>query len=560
MKGLFDVDTDAIPDVPTDSSLIVGPPPKVSSGTSIFTDDEVKSIAVSQGVTVDLLSRRWIVGRGNSFYVIGRNGEYMTPVYRTDLAVSLPRDLCRVRPAPADAGVITDGSFGWDKIVRETKVMKSVDEILRDHSTVARQVIATMIPSHSYYDPMTHTFYERICPLRRDLFAEFNPTIDRWMRLLGGDRQEQFLDWVAVIPRTDRPVCAAYIWGPTGTGKTMFANGVARLFSSGPTSLASVVGSFNSAMAENPIIFADEEIHKDATSGFFRHAIGQDVHDLRRKNIPDAKVHGHYRYIIAVNGPDLLRFDEDLTPESVEAIASRFLYVHADLEAAKFLRSIGGIDGGTAGWVSGDQIARHVLWLAANRNVVSGPRFLVSGNTSDMYRRVAIQGSIRPLIVEWMARAMVHTWPALYGKAETRGIQFGQNCVYVNASFIKDSWQEVLGKDARVPSLAKIGRAIGPLTKADPEGRDVRRLRLGDFRADFHSIDPEVIYDASRSMQISTVRRFKDLIRGPRAYLEISRDEDGGDAVNEKKSTVSKTTLVDDWKIPDLPDYAFGGD
>lgn len=499
-----------------------------------FTTAEMEEIAASQRTTVKGLKSRWIIQRGNSYYVLGAEGKYRPPIIKTELATSLPRDLCRVRCASAQArSEVPDGCIQWEKMQGEQSVRRTVDEFLFEYSTVARKTVASMALSHSFYDPETETFYEHVNPLRTNIVPKFNPFVDRWLDYLGGDDSEKLKDWMAVSPELGRPICALYFHAPKDAGKTMFATGMARCWSESSTELESARGDFNSAMADNPLIFADEELPKGMSSGFLRKFVGQSTHPFKRKGIPETKLLGCFRLVMAANNPDLLKFDEeDFSPDDIAAIASRLLYIKCHPDTAAYLESLGGREG-TKDWVDGDVIAAHALWLRQTRVVKRGNRFLVTGKITDIHRRIATHGSVRGLVLEWICKSMFekNRW-----KEKNLGIVFGNGKLYVNASYVKDKWKEVLGDD-RVPSLKKIGQALKPLSTGE------HRMQLGERRADFYDINPDHIYDNCRDLQIGTPEDYRRIINGT-PFTSVPTN---GQALKNGVHTVPVET------IPDLP-------
>lgn len=494
-------------------------PAPIPRRPEIFTAAELEQIAASQNCDLTTLKHRLIIQKANGYYVIGPEGEYGTMKIKAELDVSLPRDLARVPSAspPGSGQIVPDGRIVWDKKKGDSTEPKTVDDLRKDYCTVASKIVASMSIRHSYYDPEKEIFYERVCPMRRDIVPREDPEIDEWLTLLGGKNSEKLKDWVAVAPVLDKPVCSIYVDGPKDAGKTMLAAGVSRIWSEAPTEFESAHGAFNSAITDNPLIFADEELPYRMTSGFLRKFIGQGTHPLRRKNMPEAKLLGYFRLIIAANNPDLLQFeDEHFSRNDIEAIAARILYIKCDRAASEYLRSRGGYKW-TKDWVSGDRIAAHALWLHKTREVVPGSRFLVQGEVTDVHRLIATHGSVRGLVIEWVCKALLKKWVLSTGPL---GIQFGGGRIYVNTSFVKDTWDDVLDDD-RVPSLSKIGRALKPLTIPDPDGKSERRLPISDGRADFYSIDPQHVYDASKRLQIATEETFKKLIEAKRAYVDL---------------------------------------
>ncbi len=501
----------------------------VETGVERYTEEEIASFAKKADCTVPAFAHRWMIQKANSVYVFRGADGYSPPLLKTELGAALrKRDLARV-PSPffAPPHGSPAGIDWWVPVGGDKMRLKNADEMLRDYATVADKVIASMMLAESYYDPAgPNTFYEAVCR-RRPIAPAYDPQIDKWLRLLGGDSAEKLLDWVATFDRLDRVTCALYIHGPKDAGKTLFAIGLAQAWGHAPTPLRSLTGNFNSALTNCPLVFADEEIPANMTSGFLRKMIGTTSRELTRKFIPEAELLGAVRVIIAANTPDLLKFDdEDFTEDDIDAVAARILYVKPTpgkptpdgkptTLAGDYLRSIGGRTG-TEGWVeNGAKIAAHALWLRDNRVVKPGSRFLVEGEISTMHRRLATHGSIRGLVIEWIAKSIMRTVPAM---DKNPGIVYGGGKLYVNAGYIKSTWNVVDDKRS-APSLKKIGMALRPLAQGE------RRLPFGaDGRRDFYDLRLLPIYEAMRELQLGTIEDYKQRIEAPRAYLDALPD------------------------------------
>jgi hypothetical protein len=472
-----------------------------------YTNEQIAAFARAQGCDAETFKRRWAIMINGAYFVHGQNG-YLPPIKMSDLPVSMPRDLAAV-PKEADSPAGIEWEVPWGDSTKS----KSTEALLKEYATVARKLVASMAIEYSYYDDTTQTFFERVCPLRK-LLPEYDEQIDKWLRLLGGKDANIFLDWIATATDLARVTCAIYLHAGKDYGKTLFANGMARLWGNMPTEMDSVVSSFNSAILNSPLIFADEELPKGVTSGFVRRFVGTPNRALRRKGLPEADLMGAIRLIIAANNDNLLKFDdEEFSSDDINAVAARIVYVRCDPGASDFLKSIGGYEG-TRDWVSGDKIAKHALWLRDNRAVKPGRRFLVEGAVDMIHRKLATSGPIRGQVIEWISRALVTDW----GLMPNPGIRFGGGELYVNASFVKDTWERIIG-DNRSPSLQKIGRAFKPLSVGE------RRFKLGSRRADFYKIDVTHIYDSCLEMQVLTREAAEKLIN---RLVAVDDGEDGG--------------------------------
>lgn len=500
-----------------------------------YTAQQIESFARAQNCTVNAFKERWIITINGAHFIHGSNG-YLPAIRTCDLGASIRRDLSH---APLEK----DSEAGIDLIVPGTMKLKSPEAVLREYATVARRLVSSMSIDHSYYDATSQTFYERVCPLR-PLTPEYNENIDQWLYLLGGgDENEKnanhFLDWVATATDLKRVTCALYLHAAKDYGKTLFANGIARLWGEMPTEFDSTIGSFNSAILNNPLILADEYLPRNVTSGFIRKFVGSYNRSLKRKGMPESDLLGAVRLIIAANNDNLLRFDdEDFSPDDVTAIAARILYIKCSPKAVDFIKELNGFEG-TKDWINGDKIAKHALWLRDNRPVQSGRRFLIEGGVDMLHRRLASNGNIRELAIEWTCRAILRKWVT----SKFPGIRFGNGEVYVNASFVQDTWESVT-QQKQIPSLIKISRAFKPLC----DGKD-KRLKIidahGERRADFYKIDVSHIYEHCAS--VTTIEKMKEIIE---KETKIDDDTDGSPPTGNGNDLTNGHKNEEIFKIP----------
>lgn len=461
-------------------------------GPDGYTDEDLADFAARCGCTVKALRRRWIIQRASSYYVLV-GGEYRSPITREELDVSLPRDL-----SAAPVSVFVDKQDGGRRRRKTT-------EILADHATVARRIVADLTAPRSRYEPKTQTFVEAVAPLR-PIAPAFHAQVDQWLRLLGGVEADKLLDWIATLTNLERQTCALYLSRTPGAGKGMLADGLARLWTTGgPSELGRVLDNFNADLARCPLIFGDEHLPEkfrgQRSSAELRALIGSSTRTLSRKFLANAELRGAVRLLLAANNDRMLALgDEDLGAADLAAIAGRFLHVDVDDAPARFLSSLGGRKG-TDGWVDRDLIAAHALWLRDNRVVVAGDRFLVEGRATRMHRMLATQGKVPGLVTEWIARYLDSPKPHVAG---TKHVLMGDGELLVNATALVDHWDVYVSSDG-VPNTTRIGRALEHLSRGVGE--------LGGVS--YHMVDVELVYEWARANQVGNLDEMRARVDRP---------------------------------------------
>lgn len=483
-----------------------------------YTDAEIGGFAAQQNTTPQNFSKRWIIQKGQNFYVY-INGDYQLPLSAPELDVSLPRDL-----APA----VANGYVKLDTLSAKGEPRKkSTKEILADYASVARTVVARLDLGYSYYDEDTQTFYEASCPIR-PLIPQFNADVDQWLRLLGNSKADQLLDWVATVTRLDRQSSALYLQGSPGVGKSLIEQGLARLWHRGsPTELVRVLGDWTADISRCPLICADEQIPNSfkgqRSSAELRALIGNSSRTLTRKYAHNADLVGAVRLILSANNADMLVFEESLSQDDLEAIAGRFLHISCKNQLGATCKAfLNGID--TTGWVDDDIIAKHALWLRDNRIVIPGKRFMVEGSARDVSKQLATRGGVAGRVAEWLVRYLCETPTSTLAAKQSSPQQkdlcrVGNGRYLVNTNAIVTFWEQY-SKSKVTPTTPTVGAALRNLS--------TRQARAGSKR--FFEIDIEAISQWAEANLIGDAEMIQEKINQQYTETDTLVDEMSTDA------------------------------
>jgi hypothetical protein len=241
---------------------------------------------------------------------------------------------------------------------------KPLDALLLEYSNVVRSVDANYNAKENSYDPASAHLTLATAP-RRALQAKFHPAIDTWLRLLGGDSPDDVCDWIRSIFRLELPSPALYLWGQSGAGKTLLAYGLARIWEHPLTNFATVLESFNSGLARNPLVLADEGFPPETKFTWLRSFLSTSARDVNEKFRPQYTLRGHVRLVVTANAPNAFEFGRKaLTAQDAVAIGERVIQLEVGADARRYLENIARTVDIEAQWVQGNMIAEHALWLA----------------------------------------------------------------------------------------------------------------------------------------------------------------------------------------------------
>lgn len=470
---------------------------KYSGRESPYTEDEIKQYAKDAGVSLFDFNKLWVVQRNLSYYFF-KNGTYSGPYMQPEMVEAAERELA---PA-ANVGV---------QLYKATPLgvtRKSPSELVQDYGQVAADVQASFVAQKSYYDNKTYTLVEAPCP-QRALEPKYSAKVDGWLKHLGGDHYGVLQDWLACITRLEEPCAALYLEGAPGAGKTLLADGLARIWTtSGPTPLEDAFSAFNSNLTRCPLVLADEVVPKnfrgEGRTGELRQFIQARQRTLHRKFMPDASLIGAIRLILTANNKDLLTSNEHLTSNDIAAIIDRILHIPASSSATKYLNSLSYQD--RSEFVQGDGIARHALHLSATRSVAPGKRFLVTGDASTLHRALTTSTGLRSAICHWLTSYLLE--PNKVDSTDALLVRLHQGSILATARGLAKFWP-LYETNCKPPAAGLLAKSLAGLASGK------RQLTAGDgHRTNYWVIDSENIIAWAEDNGFADTETIRDLLAG----------------------------------------------
>lgn len=472
--------------------------------------DKLSEAAVAMGFTINdggKAERHLVLEHGDRFYVWNEHeGYYNTPPVTSKMLSSALRDNCPTLAVTTQMTKKGDVTPVQQNALLYTYATSIPGEIVLEYGT----------KKCGKYDARTGQFTEYVGNIDTRIKAEYNPQIAHWLTLLGGDRHEEMLDWLATAHLTDKPTCALYIYGPHSVGKGLFVEGLAQLWHGSFSSYDNIAGDFQEELTKSPLVVTDESVSQGKfdmnTSSTFRKLIGSSTFSINRKYRMPVVLNGAPRFIITANNIDALKIRENLSKDDLEAVNRRIGFIKIDEAGRDYLNEIGGRDT-TEMWVAGKGIARHVVWLQENRVVKHGPRYLVEGWESDFTRNLVTRSG-------GSSSVLIATIKYVMSGMKKPGIRVGGGEVLVNTTELGECWEGLMGREA-APSASTMAGILKSLSVTDKSV--VRKVNNRCVR--YWSVDPVHLYEIAESLGIADVDELKLAINGPDLRV-VENDED----------------------------------
>lgn len=314
--------------------------------------------------------QRMIASDGRQHHIMRNDGTYNVQSVSDSMVIPMIREL------------------GMEDVIEthemrgKTWGVRSTQSILNDHATPISTIVCSAQIKTAYIDgPSGHrTLNMPVHRLNPLVVAKFSNKVDDWLQQLFGDKYEIAIEWLSWCLEVASPICALNLWGSSGTGKGMLAQGLAECFEGERLNNGLALGKYNAGLLDTPLVNCDEgvpNIKSDESLSIdqaFRTMVtgGNVVIRSMYQNPFNARIYP--RILFTSNDRDILKSivgHRDLTDDDIKAIEIRLLSIHVKDLAIQHLTSRGNY-AYTDGWIHGRNkskytIASHVKWLYDHR-------------------------------------------------------------------------------------------------------------------------------------------------------------------------------------------------
>jgi hypothetical protein len=226
----------------------------------------------------------------------------------------------------------------------------------------------------------------------RSLEPHRSQLVDDWLGALAGENYDKLIQWLAWLRHVDRPLICLYLGGASGSGKSMLAKGISRMWGAFvPMNVA--FADFNAELLASPFVWGDERFPRAPNSGAykteeFRDFIQTKVHTINQKFRQHVKLEGYCRTMLTANNENVFRTaTANMTHDDIEAIARRILYIPARYEGTAFCRAVD-----VQPLVETDTIAQHILALP--QPAASREQFAIASGGSGLTDHLAATSNL----------------------------------------------------------------------------------------------------------------------------------------------------------------------
>jgi hypothetical protein len=458
-----------------------------SDRTEPYTPDEIMQFCDQLGCELQDLRRRWVIVHEKSVYIF-INGGYKR----------LSKDNAPNAAVTLLAPAITANVDPYKTLQNGTVRPKSADELAHDYGTIVGHTAMDLRAQYSRFDAPTDTLVLATAP-RRDIKPKWHPAIDKLFRLQAQseERYMAFMAWLSNVPNLDKPLPALYFFGERGTGKSLFAAGLAKIWCDAPLPLSQAFSRFNDAVARCPVLFGDEVTLSAQDTEKLRLFTQGQVHHLDRKNHDLLELRGCVRIVLAANNDNLLRTHASLTRADIDALSERIISIETTKEVREYLESLPHDE--IVSWVRDDKMAEHIMFIAENAHFTDVGRFSVRSTDDSVPTKMVVNSGIRGKICEFLCGFLSNPKPFQGNQQVAHLIRVLNGELLVNAKALSATWEMYCANDKDPPRVSRISHELGGLCQDDRR----RSVRDGARVTHYRAVDTKTLVSWAEQTQFA---------------------------------------------------------
>ena len=171
--------------------------------------------------------------------------------------------------------------------------------------------------------------------------------------------------------------------------------------------------------------------------------------------------------IMAANNEHLITTRESLSAQDLQAINERFLFVDVDNKPADYLKELVAQGKDLDTWRTQGIIAKHVLWLAENKDYPKWGRYLYGDIQPEnlLGSRLAMASDETASVLDWALRVLRN--PQVI-EASGQAVHWDERGLNVTPHLVVETWG-MLMRNTRQPSPLAVSKAIEAVSTPDPD-------------------------------------------------------------------------------------------
>lgn len=461
----------------------------------------------------EFVKRRAILASGNHYFVLKQDGRYETTETSGHHLISKIRQLGMEH-------VISTATI-TDRGVQD----KPIQGIINEYVATGFEVEGSVDPERDgivYGKKLFKTLFTR-----SNLEPVFDERVDQWLRIFAGRQYQKLCEWIGLALAWDEgPICALSIKGPPGCGKKLLVQGLVECVSTRECSDVTEFGDFKSGILRSPFLvvnegFPDPRMLKMSPADAFRQFVGGDPIRVAEKYKVPIWVRNPLRVLFTTNNDEIIRAlagGRDLTPFDRDAIKERLFHIDVAEEARKWLLDIGGIRY-TKGWIEGDAgqasdsvVAKHFMYLYANRPEARGSRLLMEGSNNErLIKGMTLRSGAAPIVLQVLVQLIELFEIRKYAAV----VEDGK--IYVTENMVEEYFEVVL-TNKKPPSSHTIKNVISAMRQPGTEPKQEVRgsLQGGKKLATWHQLNAKLILEEAidRGLSCGKLQRIVDFLEG----------------------------------------------
>lgn len=363
----------------------------------------------------------WIAQNAPHFYLVeGPDGTAVCQRSNEGLSWSLPcESVAGVVSLIRDSGLAHFGATMPPLQPGGEVRYKTMVQLLNEYGHTAPEVRASRKVKQSgpelqwLGDRMKVRYVERWGGMRTDVPPVHSADVDAYLKALAGDDSEYYhlCDWLHFYPQLDERICALYLYGASGIGKSVLGKALRVLTENNMSApIEMLMDDFSEIFTQTPLLWTDEfaQVGWDQNRTLLdvlKKAVDGGTEPMNRKGKARIAVDSNWRILITANDNQVIKPGRDATPETRAALIPRLMFLDVTKSAERVSPFVPLMM--PQRWAE-SVIPRHIMWLREEWKVrYPGKRYAKEGMWTKEHDELMTTSKAGKLTMEAVARLLL---------------------------------------------------------------------------------------------------------------------------------------------------------